>query len=180
MTFPTADFLRNLRFWTLHCSITALPSFLIAGFLLRLFQKFAPSLAMVTGVFFFILAYTTLSTFVPTLNDRKTLFSRALRIALKIRIGLSAAGVIGLAVPYLLLFHPDYWAGMLAKGILETGYRYLGPGNYDLSQSDHFLAILLWTITEGLILSFLLIFLSFFSLLIVNRQQKVQFTPPYQ
>lgn len=171
MTFPTTDFLRNLRFWTLHCSITAFPSFLIAGILLGLFDELSASLAMIIGVLIFILGYTTLSTFLPVLNDRSTLLSRALRVALKIRVGLSLIALLGLGLPFLLIFHPDYWAGILAKGILEFAYRSLGGGGYNLAESRHFLAILLWTLAEGVLLSFLLVFISFFCLLFVNRHQ---------
>lgn len=171
MTFPTTDFLRNLRFWSLHCSITAFPSFLMAGILVGIFEELLASLAMVVGVLIFILGYTSLSTFLSALNDRTTLLSRALRVALKIRVGLSLIALLGLGVPFLLIFHPDYWAGILAKGILELAYEYVGGGTYNLAESRHFLAILLWTLAVGILLSFLLVFVSFFCLLFVNRQQ---------
>ncbi|GHC49997.1 hypothetical protein [Roseibacillus persicicus] len=172
MTIPTQDLRKNLQFWSLHCSITALPSFLMAGVFLELFQSVFSVLAMLTGVLIFILGYSLVSTFVPTLNNRNSLFSRALAIALKLRIAVTVLGLLALCLPILFLLHPDYYAGLFAKALLESAYSLVSQSSYyDLAQSNDFFAILLWTLTEGVILSFLLIFVSFFCLILVNRRQ---------
>lgn len=130
---------------------------------------------MVVGVLIFILSYTLLSTFSPLLNNQESRFSRALRLALKIRIGVSILGLLGVALPFIFFYHPDYWAGMGAKFLIEKGYDLIWPHAYgfghDLTSTDHFLAILLWTLTEGIILSFLLFSLSFFCLDTIDARQ---------
>lgn len=175
MNFQKTAFLDNLKFWSIHCTVTAFPSFLVAGIYLELFKSAAGALAMVVGVLIFILGYALLSSSLPLLRAQDSIFSRALSIALKIRIGISAMGIIGVLVPIVFMFHPDYWAGLAAKQILETAHNFIWPtpGYYDLADKDEFLPILLWTLTEGLLLSGFLFLLTLLCLLGVEARKAI-------
>ena len=171
-------FLKQLLHWGIHCSVCAAPSFLIAGLLLSFFDSLENTFAMIFGVVIFILAYSTLTTFWKPLHDPKHPLSRALKIALKIRFGIS---IVSLLLLYFALnisssekligWLPDYWAGWLSYMILARGIDLLGLPEFDLD-SGNFITILIWTVLEGGVLSFLLFMLVFFSLLILSFRQR--------
>lgn len=164
--------LHSLLFWTVHCSINALPSFLIAGVFLNLFQHSGTTIAMLLAILTFILVYTTLQVVWSPLHNSNSLVSRALKVALKIRSVISIVTTVFFVVPYFLLFTPDYWAGQLARTLLEEGYQLIFASYYNLEHSKTPVAIYLWTLTEGLILSLLLAMLSLFALIVLTRKNQ--------
>lgn len=174
-------FLNQLRFWSFHCAVCAAPSFLMAGILLEYFKSAHNTAAMLLGISFFIIAYAALSTFWTPLIEPQHILSRALRVALKVRLIVSVLSLLPLIPLFIasegyeramgIIFLPDYWAGWLAYAILEVVSQLLGSGFVNPEEGS-FLSTLLWTILEGGILSFALFMLTFFCLLIVTAQQK--------
>lgn len=161
-------FLQNLKLWSAHCSLTALPSFLLAGFLLQYFQNLTQVTAMLIGIGLFILGYASLSTFLKPLRNKKSLLSQALSLALKLRLAVSV-----LSLPFVLycikhedfiFWIPDYWSGWTAAMILTQLEHLL--------EYSSFAHTLIWTLLEGAIISFFLFMTAFFCLLIVNKRQK--------
>ena len=166
-------FLSHLKFWAFHCSLTATPSFLLAGIHLQLFQKVPATLGMLTGIGFFILGYTLLNTLVRALEQKEGPFFRATHLALKIRLLVSLV-----SIPVVLfitnespaiLFLPDYWAGWAAAILIS-----LFEGLFALEDGSY-LHTLLWTVTEGFILSFTLFMGTFFCLLIIGAIDRKRF-----
>ena len=180
MNETTTRFLKQFRHWGLHCAICAAPSFAIAGLFLNFFDSAANTAAMLAGITLFILGYSLLSTFWKPLHDPEHPLSKSLRLALKIRLFISAASLFFLILAAsgggdsafgALLFLPDYWAGMLAFTILNHSMGFFGVIEM-LPESENFITTLIWTLLEGGILSFALFMLTFFCLMIVSARQK--------
>ena len=165
-------FLKNLRFWSWHCSINALPSFFIAGIYLEYFHSLNTSLAMLSGVIFFILAYSTVFTIAPQLRDEQSRLTRALALALLFRIILTIFGIIGVMAPVLFFFHPDYYAGLVAFQIQKFCYDFFLNTDIEMEQLHSFFDVFLWTILEGALLTLFLIALSFLALLVVRKPKR--------
>lgn len=176
MTKATPRYLKELKFWTLHCSITALPSFLIAGFYLKYFKLANHTIAMLVGIGIFILAYAAFTTFVKPFHNSKSILSQTLKLALKIRLFVSVISIIfllcGEEAMALLLFLPDYWAGFLAGLSLSFVSEQLMGLSHVSYPNFPPLFVLIWTLLEGVILSFLLFALCFCCLFIINIQRK--------
>ncbi|WP_200392924.1 hypothetical protein [Roseibacillus ishigakijimensis] len=165
-------FLRQLGFWSWHCAINALPSFLIAGFGGQLFDSPLATGAMVTGVACFIMGYTLLSMCLPALGNRQHLVGKALHLALRFRLVISLASLgpfLAMALEpqtsQALLFVPDYWAGFAAGLSLSLIVDITSPATL-----ESFSYILAWTLLEGLILSLGLAMVAFFCLLGLSKQ----------
>lgn len=158
----------QLRFWSIHCSINALPSFVIAMTYLGLWQKPAAILAMLLAVATFITGYTFLTSIRGLFGDPQSLLSRALKLGTKIRLVMSLITLLLIFPSPIALFLPDVWAGLLAAGIVNAvGQRLGNPMSSGVGGivSDSPLAVFATTLLEGLILSFLLLMISFFCLL---------------
>ena len=164
-----SSFLKNLRFWTGHCLLNALPSFLIAGLYLDYFQSLSDTLAMLMGITVFIFAYATVFTFVPRFHDQKNSFGRAVRLALKIRIVLFAFGILGAVIPTLFLFHPDYYAGLAAFEVQKIFYAAFFDLAITPEKMTLFFDIFIWTLLEGAILTAFLMALSSFVFCLIHR-----------
>lgn len=163
------SFSKNLCFWSGHCLLNALPSFCIAGIYLEYFQSLSATLAMLTGIVVFIFAYASVFTLVPCFHDRQSRLGKALALALGLRIVLFVFGLIGLVVPILFIFHPDYYAGLVASKIQQIGYAFLFDIKILPQQMTLFFDILLWTLLEGAILTTFLMVVSAFALLFVPK-----------
>lgn len=165
-----ARFWLQLRFWAFHCSLTALPSFLIVVINPGLGTNTTTILAMLTGITIFILIYTLAGSSISALHDQKHLFARATRLALKIRLFISVASLplvfFVSQMEKLLFIIPDYWAGVTAGFALSS----LSPTHAWSIESFPFTVG--WTLLEGFILSFLLFMGTFFCLLWVNHKEK--------
>lgn len=170
-------FKQNLLFWTKHCSINALPSFVIALIFLQLWSQPINILAMLLAVLTFIVLYAVFTHKFKKFRNGNSLLAKSLSIALKIRIFISILSLLITALasmiaiistsfdyPFFLLFVPDFWAGMLASSIFKI----------DIGKTISFTEVYLITITEGLILSaflFLIVFLSLGILKLKSRKK---------
>lgn len=182
MTPEPAILLRQFRHWSLHCSLNALPSFLIAGITLRLWQRPAATAAMLAAIATFIVLYTVLTSLPGPLSRQDHLLARSLKLGTRIRAIVTAVSLPLIAVDGGIAFTPDLWCGFAAMiGIAQIA-RLLGyPA--DLFESDpsqaSFHLVFAVTLLEGLILSFLLLMISFFALVFLQiRERRKAFSAP--
>lgn len=173
----------KLRFWAIHCTINALPSYLIAVVWLELWPVAHAHWAMLAAVCTFIIGYAVLTSWLPVLREGRNLFTRALKVGLVIRTVISCLTVCVVPLGILLLFTPDYWCGQFAVVIVDWCYDLAGleatlgsrfnDGYVDGSSLyTGFMEIYLTTLVEGLILSFLLFILSFIAIIILQMRDR--------
>ncbi|MEI7928442.1 MAG: hypothetical protein WCH40_07820, partial [Verrucomicrobiales bacterium] len=176
MQLPTRDvFLRQLRYWSLHCSINALPSLGIALFFLGLWKNVEGVAAMLSAMATFILLYTALTSLRGPLSNEGHVLSRSLRLGTKIRSWISGISLLMLPLGPTALLMPDLWCGFLSISILNQASRLLGleialPTGGPPNSNVGFLSIYATTMLEGFIISFLLLMISFFALFFVHRK----------
>lgn len=167
-TFRTV-FPRQLRFWTFHCLLNALPSIGIALFFLQLWRNSVAVAAIFFAIGTFILLYTTVTSLNGPLADEKHLLSRSLKLGVTIRAWISGISVLLLLTLKGILFVPDLWCGIIIINILNRVASLSGAANQDLFRPgpDHgiagFIRIYATTMTEGFFITFLLIMISFFA-----------------
>jgi len=178
-----SNFPRQLRYWALHCLLNALPSLGIALGWAQLIRSPAATAAMFTAIATFILLYATLTSWFPPAADRSRLLFRSLDLGLKIRAVISIFSVFGLTDKNHLVFLPDTWCGLAAGFNVDWLSRAFGYGRLNLNGSHSnsvsgFVQIYATTMLEGLILSFLLLMISFFALIILQaRDRRKVFSP---
>jgi hypothetical protein len=164
-------------------SINALPSYLIAVVWLGLWGSMSAQLAMLAAVVTFILGYSVLTAWWPALREDKSIFARALKVGLAIRVFISVITVIAVPFGIWLIFTPDYWCGQIAVGIIGWLYEQAGleatlgsrynDGYVDGTlQQPGFMEVYLATLLEGLILSFMLFIFSFLSIIILQMRDR--------
>jgi hypothetical protein len=173
----------KLRFWAIHCTINALPSYLIAVVWLELWPVAQAHWAMLAAVLTFVFGYSVLTSWVPVLREGRNLFTRALKVGLVIRTILSLLTVFVVPLGIFLLFTPDYWCGQVAVNVVARCYDLLGlestlgsrvgGGSVDVTLLDTgFMEVYLTTVLEGLILSFMLFILSFMAIIILQMRDR--------
>lgn len=166
----------KLRFWALHCTINALPSYLIAVVWLGLWPVMRAHWAMLAAVVTFILGYAVLTSCVPVLREGRNLFTRALKVGLTIRMVISVLTILAVPLGAPLLFSPDAWCGMGASWfvsqVLGTQPLPQRIGGSSGSSEVGFLEIYATTLVEGLLLSFLLFILSFIAIIILQARDR--------
>jgi hypothetical protein len=177
-TFPG-----KLRFWALHCTINALPSYLIAVVWLGLWPFARAHFAMLAAVVTFIIGYSVLTSSVPLLREGRNLFTRALKVGLVIRTVISVVTMLAVPLGPLLIFTPDLWCGQFAVAIVAWVYDLAGleatlgsridSGSVNAASLDTgFTEIYLATLFEGLILSFALFNFSFIAIIILQMRDR--------
>ncbi len=166
---------RQLRFWALHCSVNALPSFLIALVWIGLWQHPVAIAAMLAAVATFIAGYTLTCLVAAPLRDPRSLVARALGIGLGIRCWISGLSLLAIVYSPLVTVMPDFWCGYAAALAVErfgtlTGLTAFG----DLvdARRVNFVTVYATTLVEGLILSIMLSMFSFFALVVVQALER--------
>lgn len=100
-------------FWTFHCSLSALPGFILAC-RSGLGSDPVNILAMLLAIGTFILVYTGLSSFSPELSDPKRLAAATLRLICNYRSTLAVFSVPFALHNDLIMLLPDAWCGAIA------------------------------------------------------------------
>jgi hypothetical protein len=172
-----ATFLRQLRYWSFHCLLNAMPSLGIALWWLELWQHPSAVAGLFAAIATFILLYATLTSLPGPLTDPSQPLSRALRMGAKIRGWISALSMLLLPTGILMIFTPDYWAGLIAIGLLNSVVRFFGSDQpfFDsdtTSNTAGFFPVYLTTMLEGILLSFFLLMIAFFALLAVQAMDR--------
>ncbi len=178
----------KLKFWSVHCLINALPSYLIAVVWLQLWDQPVAQLAMGFAVLTFVLGYSIATSLPGPLSNRDSLAGRAMRVGLTVRTVISVVTVLAVPTGTLMFFTPDLWCGVFASnavgflfesaGLESTLPRGFNDGRSSgSSQVVGFLEVYLTTVIEGLILSFMLFLFSFIAILILQmRDRKKRFS----
>lgn len=173
----------KLGFWLIHCTLNAIPSYLIAVVWLQLWVVPLAHVAMFCAVVTFILGYSAVTSLTGPLNRKESVVARALRVGLILRMIISIITVAVVPTGVFLFFTPDLWCGQLAAGIVAWVYEVAGSeatlGNrYDdgyvngVSLDTGFMEVYLTTIMEGLILSFMLFIFSFIAVIILQMRDR--------
>ena len=188
-TFRTA-FPRQLRFWTFHCIINALPSFCIALMLLGLWKSPSGIVAMSFGIATYIVLYASLTSLIGPLSNEGGLFSRSLKTGAKTRSVLAAIALITFFLNLCVFkmsigsqaekavsigYVTDLYCGFAANQILEDLVHVIKPLVLKFSFGTGtigFLKIYLITVIEGFILSFLLLMISFFAVIFLQARDR--------
>jgi len=172
------EFQWQLWRWTIHCSVNALPSFIIAAGYLQMWRSPPAMAAMVTAIACFIVGYAVLMTIGGPLAESGSLPARAVRLGARVRLWISGlTTVLLIPAPWMMLlyFSPDPWAGMAAIWVVNQASGAMGGSrmvlDYDSSASAEFLPVFAATVIEGLILSLLLFMIAFFALLVMQRRE---------
>lgn len=177
------SFKGQLRYWSIHCGLTALPSFCIA---LTYFNTVPNIIAMLAGIATFVIGYTaiTATPFYGNLHDG--IVGRAVRLGTRIRMIISLIG-LPLLIPLIgidmdsggpaptMFFTVDFWFGYAALLITALGGQYIGldfTENIREDATPDFIFTYLTTIVEGLLISVTLVLIAFFTLIILNARQK--------
>lgn len=178
MTFDPAVFPRQLRYWTFHCLLNAAPSLGIALGWLGLWKVPAAVAAMFSAIATFILLYAFLTSLRGPFTDPDHILSRALRLGAKIRAWISGLSCIAVPTAVGIMFTPDYYCGVISIALVNAAARFLGasgpvfqPGTGGSSTAS-FLPVYATTLLEGFILSFLLLMIAFFSLILLQMRDR--------
>lgn len=187
----TNTFARQLRFWSLHCGLTALPSFCIA---LTVFNGLPALLAMFCGVATFVLFYSVVTSTNLYGKVHSGLIGRSVKLGTRIRMIISVASlpllipIIGVEMdsvgepPMTLMFTPDFWFGYLAIVLTVLALSAIIPnymrGNGSLeNMAEDFLFPYMTTLIEGVLISISLIFIAFITLVVLNFKRNRQRMP---
>ncbi|HEY1121896.1 MAG TPA: hypothetical protein VGE67_09855 [Haloferula sp.] len=167
-----ANFPRQLRYWTLHCILNALPSLGISLGWMKLIQSPAATAAIFTAIATFILLYATVTSWIRPTSDRANLLFRSLDLGLRIRIAISVLSLFAIADQQNIRFVPDAWCGVAAAFCIDWLSRIFGFGRIGNPPDIGFLPTYALTMLEGFILSFLLFMISFFALIFLQAKDK--------
>lgn len=168
-------FPQQLKHWTFHCTINALPSFIIAAAWMKMYRQPACLAAMLLAIACFILTYATLTSLPGSLNEKDSLTSRAIRLGAKIR-----SWIAGLSIPFVcigegfLFFVPDFWCGWFSMASVNWIASQFGYGNSVMNDgpSSKPVAVFFTTLLEGTMLSILLLMISFFALIMLQAKAR--------
>jgi hypothetical protein len=171
-----SNFPRQLRYWALHCLSNALPSLGIALGWAGLIHSPPAVAAIFTAIATFILLYAVATSWIRPVAERSHLLFRSLDLGVKIRAAISIFSLFALTDRDHLIFLPDTWCGLGAGIVVDWFGRSLGAGPLNLNGRDRgvsgFLQIYATTMLEGIILSFLLLMISFFALIVLQARDR--------
>jgi hypothetical protein len=169
-------FPRQLGHWTLHGIFNALPSFIIVIFVMNVKRPETAIPAMLLAITCYIFAFSVITSLEGPLSDKNHLLSRALRLGTRIRTVLACISLPFLAVKeQALLFVPDMWCGWAAVLAYEHLRKFTGAGDsLNLVERGEFLPIFVITLIEGFIISFLIVMISFFCVIILQSRARRQ------
>jgi hypothetical protein len=181
----------KLKFWALHCVISALPSYLIVMVWLKQAANPTAHLAMLAAIATFVIGYSVLTSLPGPLTRKDTLLSRALRVGLILRMICSIITTLAVPTGIFLLYTPDFWCGNLASTAVAKLFELLGHEAYiagfmGRGSAVHgvqiaFMEFYLVTLLEGLMLSLMLFIFSLIAVVILQmRDRKKFFVENYQ
>ena len=165
MRFNPSKLPRAMMLWAGLVALNSLPSFIIA-----VQVEFRPQIpAILAGVATLWVGYV-LAHCVEGVIEEGGVGSRALRLAVKIRTGIALLSLFFAPFKDVIYLAPDFWSGFAAGWILMLVGTFMPGGLVDFDSMNTLLAYLL-TVTEGLLVSFLMLMLAFFILLILQRRE---------
>lgn len=187
----TNTFPRQLKFWGLHCTLTALPSFCIA---LLAFNKAPAIAAMLCGIATFVFGYAFITSTAIYGKVHSGLIGRSIKLGTRIRMIIALVSlpllvtIIGKDAQSVgdsasaVFFVPDFWFGYAALIISAITLNLLSPQGYAGSSGidafgEDFLLPYLTTIIEGVLISVSLVMIAFITLIILNFRRNSRQMP---
>lgn len=188
-------FRRQLGFWSIHCTLTALPSFLIA---IQYFKGAAAILAMLAGVLTFVFGYALLTSTGLYGKFHHGLVGRSVKLGATIRMAISLCSLplvlsaIASGEDFsngsfsggaeMVVWVPDFWFGYIAIIVVAIGFNAMGlrsPTNSlnDPDRDADFFFTYVTTLTEGVLISLSLLMLSFLILIILSFRKNSRQLP---
>ncbi|BDS07286.1 hypothetical protein NT6N_23260 [Oceaniferula spumae] len=180
---PTNSFARQLRYWAIHCGLTAIPSFCIA---LTRFNSPGEIAAMICGILTFVFGYAFLTSAGFYTKIHNGLLGKAVNWGARIRMIISLCSIpllfslIGKSEPTEeVLFVPDFWFGFIALLIFSQAAMIFGVQHFRSNTGEHlnFLEAYAVTVIEGVLISFSLVLIAFISLVFLNYKRNRQRLP---
>lgn len=174
----------KLKFWALHCVISALPSYLIVMVWLKQAANPTAHLAMLAAIVTFVIGYSVLTSLPGPLTRKDSLLSRALRVGLVFRMICSIWTFLFIFFGPLVIFTPDLWCGNIAADIVDRIYGFLGHETDLRNMIDgnntkdgvliqpRFMEIYLISLFEGFILSLMLFIFSVIAVVILQMRDR--------
>jgi hypothetical protein len=171
-----ARFPKQLGHWALHGSFNALPSFIIAMFLMELWRHPFAIAGMLSAIGFFIVAFAVSTSLPGPLADRNHMLSRSIRMGTKIRTVIACISIPMSFTPFVFLA-PDVWCGLFAISAQNAVCRFLSMESSIVSldggmAKTRFLPVFTTTMIEGFIISFLLVMISFFCVIFLQARER--------
>ena len=141
---------------------------------------------MVTAVGTFAIVYAIVTSLPGPLSESRHIFARSLHLGTRIRGLISLLSLIIFAGVWILgskgpvkvaaILMPDVWCGLASGWLLNQGARVLGHGNDIFIASDAemngFAVVYAMTVLEGLILSGILLMISFFTAIFLQSRDR--------
>jgi hypothetical protein len=167
-------FPRQLGFWTMHGLFNALPSFIIVVFVMKTQRLETAIPAMLLAIGFWILVFSLITSIGGPLSEREHVLARALRLGTRIRTVIACLSLpltaFGLESLFLL---PDTWCGWAAVLAFDFLRKSAGADCWlDQVNAGEFLPIFAITLLEGFIISFLIVMISFFCVIILQSRAR--------
>lgn len=170
----------QLGHWAIHGCVNALPSFLIAFFYLRL-RNPASLLGMLAAVLVFVCAFAVVTSLPGCLSGRDHVIARSIRLGARIRSWIAGISLVLLPWGMNTLFYvPDFWCGFAAVMAQNAAFEALGMRDFMLrgdgsGDTMAFLPVFSTTLLEGAILSFALLMISFFYVILLQARERRKF-----
>ncbi|MBK1855262.1 hypothetical protein JO972_09860 [Verrucomicrobiaceae bacterium 5K15] len=179
---PPNSFARQLGFWSLHCGVTAIPSFCIA---LTRFNSPSAIAGMLGGILTFIIGYAWLTSASFYGKVHVGLIGKAIKMGARIRMWISILSLplllttVGRSDPAEeLMFVPDMWFGLVALLLFSLISQLLGimPLRQGIEELDG-ISTYFVTLIEGGLISVSLILIAFLALIVLNYRRNRQRLP---
>jgi hypothetical protein len=173
---------RQLRYWTGHCLLNALPSGVIACIFLKYWKNPEALLAMGSAVIAFILLFAFLTSIRGPLTQPDHTLNRAIRAGVKFRKAVSLISLPLLIPPFTFLV-PDLWGGLLAAWLTLQAAQLIDnrtpmAASLDrLVEEPTFTSVFATTMFVGLFISFFMLMFSFFAVLVIQRRERAKLYP---
>ncbi len=162
---------RQFRYWLLHVSLNALPSFVIALSVLDFRHRPGAVVAMLAGIGFVIGCLTLLTSLEGPLAHPESLPARALKAGVRIRSAISLGGALLAIVTKSGFLLIDLWLGLIACSITEGVGRMLKSGMFPGLRREGFLPVFSTVVVEAVLIAFIVVMISFFALLVIQRRE---------
>ncbi len=182
MTIDLDALPRQLRYWTGHCLLNALPSAVIACVFLEYWKKIEALVAMGLAVMVFICLFSFLTSIRGPFTQSDHTLNRAIRAGVKFRKVVSLISLPLLIPPFTFLV-PDLWTGLLATWIIHQAEQVFGPPSMMISVVDlmvekpTFLIVFATTMIGGFLISIFMLMVSFFAVLVIQRRERAKMYP---
>jgi hypothetical protein len=170
----------KLKFWAIHCAISAFPSYLIVMVWLKQAANPTAHFAMLAAIATFVIGYSVLTSLPGLLTRKDSLLSRALRVGLILRMTCSIITTLVVPTGIFLFYTPDFWCGNLASIAVANFFElfgheayiagFMGRGGSVEQVKIAFMEFYLVTLLEGLILSLMLFIFSVMAVVILQMR----------